>query len=239
MHVSFYTTDQSGLVFYMLLRNSHMDITAENLEGLLLAALLGAVIGLDREYRGKAAGFRTLILVSMGSALFSMVSYRMALLDPEKSSDVTRIASNIVTGVGFLCAGIIFRTGKEVIGLTTSATVWIVAAIGMAAGIGSFALATIATLITWMTLFLLHYIENMVLDLVSTEKYLLRWHTDHGSEIQPKDFFDHWSFQIRSAKLNKSNDLVIAEWTIRASKKAHEAAVENMLKDRRIAGLEY
>ena len=81
-----------------------MGSLGADIEKLLLAGVLGAIIGLDREYRSKPAGFRTLLLVSMGAALFTIVSYRMALLDPLGNSDVTRIASNIITGIGFIGA---------------------------------------------------------------------------------------------------------------------------------------
>lgn len=205
----------------------------------MLAALLGAIIGIDREYRGKPAGFRTLMLVSLGAAIFSMVSYKMALMDPNANSDVTRIASSIVTGIGFLGAGIIFRNGQDVKGLTTAATVWMAAAIGMAAGIGSFTLAIVSTVITWITLFFFHYLEQMIGQLTTTEKYKVAWRSDNGEMIDCREFFDARAFGLKESRLGKTGNLIIAEWTIRASKHTHEEVVRKMLKDPRIVELSY
>ena len=216
-----------------------MNIHAQDIEGLLLAVLLGAVIGMDREYRGKPAGFRTLMLVSMGAAIFSMVSYKMALMDPYSNSDVTRIASNIVAGIGFLGAGIIFRNGQDIRGLTTAATIWIAAAIGMAAGIGSFTLAILGTIITWITLFLLHIVQKKIEEISTTEKYRVTWRSDQNEQMVCEDFFPGLSFKLKDEKISKKNEFVVAEWTITASKKMQKKIVEKMLTDPRIVELEH
>src|SRR5258705_4169346 len=97
---------------------------------LLLALILGGLIGIEREYRDKSAGFRTLTLICLGSCLFTLVSILLT------NGTTDRIASNIVTGIGFLGAGVIFKSEKGVNGLTTAASVWAVAAIGMASASG-------------------------------------------------------------------------------------------------------
>jgi putative Mg2+ transporter-C (MgtC) family protein len=119
---------------------------------LLLAAALGGLIGLEREVRRKEAGLRTNMLIAMGSALFTLMSIEMA---PGPDADPTRIASQIVTGVGFLGGGAILREGATIRGLTTAATIWMNAAIGVAAGGGRYHLAIIATVTTLVTLTLL------------------------------------------------------------------------------------
>ncbi len=98
---------------------------------LILAAVLGAIFGLEREVRQKSAGLRTNILIAVGAAVFTMMSIEMAV---GTGADPSRIASQIVTGVGFLGAGAIMRTRGGVQGLTTAATVWVNAAVGVAAG---------------------------------------------------------------------------------------------------------
>jgi putative Mg2+ transporter-C (MgtC) family protein len=115
-----------------------------------LAAALGAVLGLERELRDREAGLRTHLLVSVGSALFTIVSaygFREFLTSGANvvRADPTRIAAQIVTGIGFLGAGAIIRQGLAVRGLTTAATLWVVAAIGMAAGAGYYSAAMITT----------------------------------------------------------------------------------------------
>ncbi len=112
---------------------------------LLLAVVLCGLVGLERESRGQAAGLRTHVVVGLGSALFTVVSaYGFA---DAGVSDPTRIAAQIVSGIGFLGAGAILRTGGSVRGLTTAGTLWVVAALGMAAGAGAYAAAIAATLV--------------------------------------------------------------------------------------------
>jgi putative Mg2+ transporter-C (MgtC) family protein len=122
-----------------------------------LAAALGGVLGLERELREREAGLRTHLLVSVGSALFTLVSaYGFhAFLSSGQSvirADPTRIAAQIVTGIGFLGAGAIIRQGFSVRGLTTAATLWVVAAIGLAAGAGYYSAAVITTAVALFSL---------------------------------------------------------------------------------------
>jgi putative Mg2+ transporter-C (MgtC) family protein len=123
---------------------------------LALAAGLGAALGLEREMRQKPAGLRTNMLIAVGSALFSLISVQLA----GQGGTADRIAANIVTGVGFLGGGAILRSGREVLGMTTAATIWVNAAIGMAAGFGESTLAISATGITLMVLGVLPPIER-------------------------------------------------------------------------------
>jgi putative Mg2+ transporter-C (MgtC) family protein len=123
---------------------------------LALAAVLGGAIGLEREYRRKPAGLRTNILIALGSALFSVLSFELGAA----AGSPDRIAAQIVTGIGFLGAGAILRSGESVHGLTTAATIWVNAAIGMAAGLGSYALAVGSAVITLVVLAFLPMIER-------------------------------------------------------------------------------
>jgi putative Mg2+ transporter-C (MgtC) family protein len=135
---------------------------AEVLLRLFVAAALGAAIGLERELRERQAGLRTHLVVSVGSALFTLVS-AYGFTDFGVRVDPTRIAAQIVTGIGFLGAGAIIRQGLSVRGLTTAATLWLVAAIGMAAGAGFWEGALVATLGAIITLGPLRVIAFRVL----------------------------------------------------------------------------
>jgi putative Mg2+ transporter-C (MgtC) family protein len=124
---------------------------------LALAALLGGAVGIERELREREAGFRTHMLVAVGSALFTIASaygFRDFLVHGGNlvRTDPTRIAAQIVTGIGFLGAGAIIRQGLSVRGLTTAATLWVVAAIGLTAGAGYYSAATITTAIALVSL---------------------------------------------------------------------------------------
>lgn len=123
---------------------------------LLLAAFVGGLLGVEREMRQKSAGFRTNILIGIGSAVFTMMSIAISA----DRGDPGRIAAQIVTGMGFLGAGAILRTRNGVHGLTTAATVWVNAALGIAAGAGEYHLAVIGALITMAVLLVLHPIER-------------------------------------------------------------------------------
>jgi len=123
---------------------------------LLLAAGLGAALGVEREYRQKPAGLRTNILIAVGSALFTIMSASMA----QGGADPGRIAAQIVTGIGFLGGGAIMRNRDTVHGMTTAATIWVNAAIGVAAGSGQYALATFAAALTLVVLVVLPPIET-------------------------------------------------------------------------------
>ncbi len=139
-----------------------------SLARLALAAVLGGAIGLERELDEKAAGLRTHMLVSLGAALFTMVGaygFHDFLVDGGTvvRADPGRIAAQVVTGIGFLGAGVIFRQGFTIRGLTTAASLWVVAAIGMAAGAGYWAGAVLATGIGLVSLRPLEWVKNRAL----------------------------------------------------------------------------
>jgi putative Mg2+ transporter-C (MgtC) family protein len=123
---------------------------------LLAAAGLGAAIGLEREYHRKPAGLRTNMLIALGSALFTIVSLELAGV----GGSADRVAAQIVTGIGFLGGGAILRNGNDVHGMTTAATIWVNAAIGMAAGAGAVSLAAGATAVTLVVLAVLPPVER-------------------------------------------------------------------------------
>ncbi len=134
---------------------------------LALATLLGGAIGLERELGGKPAGLRTNILICIGSALYTQLSLSMV----HGASDATRVAGQIVTGVGFIGAGTILHARGAVVGLTSAATIWVVAAIGVALGAGHYAEALLATLVVLVVLQGLGRIE-IVVERHSTKSHL-------------------------------------------------------------------
>lgn len=133
---------------------------------LLLAALLGALIGLEREYKKKGAGLKTYSLVCLGSCLFTVLSFEwLRVFSPQTgiNIDPTRIVQAIATGIGFIGAGIIFQQGEGVIGLTTAAGLWVTAAIGIAAGVGFYYLAIFSSILTVAILFIFAILEGKFL----------------------------------------------------------------------------
>ncbi len=135
---------------------------------LAVALLLGAVVGFEREQKEHAAGLRTLALVSLGCALFTIISaygFLELLTIPHTTLDPTRISSYIVAGIGFLGGGTIFlsRQNEKVKGLTTAATIWVIAAVGIACGIGMILPAVVTTAMVLVILFLLPLGERTIL----------------------------------------------------------------------------
>lgn len=129
---------------------------------LLVAAFFGGLVGVERSIHGRDAGLRTHLLVSLGSACFTAISYEMALQGSAGGflSDPARIAAQIVTGIGFLGAGVIIKAGINVRGLTTAASLWVTAAMGMASGAGMYKTAFITVVITLVSLQILKSVES-------------------------------------------------------------------------------
>lgn len=136
-----------------------MEISINDVVAIILAAVFGAVIGLEREYKQKAAGLRTNVLICIGAAVFTIISKKIGI---EDGLSQTRIAAQIVTGVGFLGAGAIIRDRGGIMGLTTAATIWLVASIGMGCGAGYYALALATTAIMIIVLLGLGRLERSI-----------------------------------------------------------------------------
>ena len=217
---------------------------AEMLLRLALAALLGGVLGLERELREREAGLRTHLLVAVGSALFTIVSaYGFSTFLESGASvvraDPTRIAAQIVTGIGFLGAGAIIRQGLSIRGLTTAATLWVVAAIGMAAGAGYYSAAAITTAVALIALWPLRAIAFRIVRRFRAETGLLLVQLPAGESPAPAiDAVDREA-SIEGIELGHEGDRRNLELTValRADQKPHElvaklADVEHVLEVR-------
>jgi len=140
-------------------------MTTEFILRIFIAGLLGGAIGLEREYRAKEAGFRTHFLVGLGSGLFMILSahgFSDIEINDVVRHDVSRIASQVVSGIGFIGAGCIIFQKHAVRGLTTAAGLWVTAAIGMSAGAGMYAVATAATVMVVVCLELMNFLHHHV-----------------------------------------------------------------------------
>lgn len=140
----------------------------EGLLRLLVAAVAGGMVGLEREFRGRQAGFRTYLLVALGSAVVMVVSNRLALRDwshdgnYQVTVDPGRIAYGVMTGIGFLGAGTILHSKGSIRGLTTAAGIWCVAAVGLAIGMGLYVFGLLGALLIVTALWLLDYVEHIL-----------------------------------------------------------------------------
>jgi len=138
---------------------------------LFLSLILSGLIGLERQVHRRTAGLRTHILVGLGSCLIMLTSlYIFAIYKNEVALDPARIAAGVITGIGFLGAGAIMREGEGVKGLTTAASLWVVAGIGLATGCGFYKAALFTTILALITLFFLRYAERLMLGKEEQEK---------------------------------------------------------------------
>jgi putative Mg2+ transporter-C (MgtC) family protein len=154
---------------------SLFNITDTDLIKIALAVLCGGLLGLERQYKNKTAGFRTIILICLGSAIFTMVA--------QHAGQVANL--NIVTGVGFIGAGVIFKDNISVSGLTTAAVIWISAAIGMAIGSGNYGVSLVSTLVTLTVLLMFNLLERYI-DKVHRDKlFSIVFATAEFESMQP------------------------------------------------------
>ena len=151
-----------------------------------LSAVIGCMVGLEREIRRKPAGFRTLAIISVGATIFTICSYKLGFPDYED-----RIAANIITGVGFLGDGVIYRNGFSVSGITTAATIWIAAALGMLIGIGEYGLTALALVTSLIILSVMEYLQDYIDDRFQHRNYMITCRGEFDRELLKEKFTQH------------------------------------------------
>lgn len=201
----------------------------------LLAALWGGIVGLEREYRSKSAGFRTMIMISTGACFFTIMS---KIIGSPNNED--RIASNIVTGIGFLGAGVIFRGGENrVSGITTAATIWTVAAVGMGIGSGYYFAAAAASVLIIFVLAILPYLESKIDQLSQTKTYIIQ--RSDADDIG--HFYERIMQQnkliFKKTNLLKQRDVTTITWEVRGKAKSHDAFCKVVSEDELVQRFEY
>ena len=208
-----------------------MYLIPEDLLKLGVALLVGGIIGAERERHKKAVGLRTLILISVGSALFTIMSQRIGAAT---GGDGARIASNIVSGIGFLGAGVILEERGRVTGLTTAATTWLVAALGMAAGAGEYILSGVAAILAVIVLLPLTKLENFLE--ISTEERIYQITTEINWEKfkQLKAIFKNQNMIIYRTKQEKRERDMVCTFEVLGTGKKHDKVVQKLIADKEI-----
>jgi putative Mg2+ transporter-C (MgtC) family protein len=196
-------------------------ILYDELTKLTIALIIGAIIGAEREYKSKAAGFRTVILITVGSTLFTIVSNTIGADG--------RVASNIVTGIGFLGAGSIFREGTTVKGITTATTIWISAAIGMAIGMGKYEFAFIALAIVMLVLLSFNWIQQMIDKTNKIETYTITLKNNQQTNKETlKQIIKKYNLKVSTKKQSKSNDYQTFVFSVQGSSLNHSKLIESL-----------
>lgn len=190
-----------------------------------VAFIIGAVIGIEREFRSKPAGFRTMILISVGSCLYTILSRESNTVSPD------RIASNIVTGIGFIGAGVIFKEGISVNGLTTAALIWITAALGMAIGYHNYPLAIVVASMVVAALFILEPVQRFINNLHKVKDYRIKT-TGHQEQFKYdlENFFESNNMTFRCMKLIKENHDAVYLYRISSPNRNYDAVNHFLLK---------
>lgn len=209
-----------------------MDLTYLDFVKIAIAFVLGAILGIEREYRSKPAGFRTMIMITVGACMFTILSYRINSTTPD------RIAANIITGIGFIGAGVIFKEGLKVSGLTTAATIWISSAIGMATGYGAFHMAAIVTLVVLGTLMLLSKLEDYLERLHQVKLYQVSFLIEEYSSADLEKIFTGYDIKFLKYKEIKLNNQVTAFYKVEARQSVHEALNKFLVETKAIKGFE-
>ncbi len=211
-----------------------MFLSTEDVVKILLAILAGGAIGLEREFRDKAAGFRTLIFICVGAALFTIFSLRIGA-----DGDPGRIAAALVTGVGFLGAGVILREGGKVFGLTTAATIWFIAALGMGFGAGQYALSLLMTGIGLIVLWLLPAVEHRIDNIREEREYELVFTFLPEKIHSLETLFTEHRLRITERKQHKTGTLMTCTWKVVGPLAHHERLLQALLMDKDIESLRY
>jgi len=203
---------------------------------LLAAAAAGAIIGFERELHDKPAGFRTMILISLGAALFTILSSRMA--SESDVADRTRIAAQIVTGVGFLGAGAILHARGAVVGLTTAATIWAVASVGMAFGSGHYLLGGAVTLLVTGVLFTLSSAIETLEYRRTTAQFEIRLKPSTEDLESIRRTIQQSGLLCRSLRVSKNTEQFEVHTTVSGPVRSIDRLQDTLLKNERIIAFE-
>ena len=201
-----------------------MAFIPEDILKLLLAIVVGGLIGAEREYRDKAAGFRTIIFICVGAALFTVFSQRLG-----GDRDPARIASNIVSGVGFLGAGSILFASGRVVGLTTASTIWLAAALGIGIGGGYYLISGIATVAALAVLWIFPVFENWINKVHDTRTYEVVCPPDKDKLREVESLFLKSGLRVKRNKRMKSETGMITVWYARGRPEKHEQLLGKLL----------
>jgi putative Mg2+ transporter-C (MgtC) family protein len=206
-----------------------MQFIPEEVVKLLLAVVVGGLIGAEREFRDKAAGFRTIIFITLGSTLFTILSLGIG-----NETNPTRIAANIVTGIGFLGAGAIMRDGGKVAGLTTAATIWLAASLGMGLGGGRYVLVGVSTLVIMLVLWVFPHFEHWLDNVHETRTYEITLPASSPRRAKLEESFRAHELRVHEHNETRSGRNAITTWKTSGRPRYHKEMVAQLMADRSV-----
>jgi putative Mg2+ transporter-C (MgtC) family protein len=198
-----------------------------------VAFVIGAIIGLEREFRSKPAGFRTMILICVGSCLYTILSKEIG------GTSTDRIASNIVTGIGFIGAGVIFKEGITVNGLTTAALIWVTAALGMAIGYHNYPLAIVVSIMVVIALFVLEPVQRFINRFHKVKDYKIKTILlGNNFKEELEKFFAANDMDFRCMKTVKENTDAVYIYRISSPDRNYDAVNHFLLQHKEVKSFE-
>ena len=208
-----------------------MFVTPDDLIKLAVAMVIGCAIGLEREVHNKAAGLRTIILICVGATLITIISLRFG---------DSRIAANIISGVGFLGAGVIMREEGRVRGLTTASTIWVSAALGLAVGYGEYVLAGVFGVAVIVVLWLFTWLDNLIDQAAIEPRTYDVVHVDRDGKFEQLDNqIKHYGVKVLRHRRYKRDGALHVEWDTRGTLDNHDRLTTALLADPDVRELRY
>jgi len=212
----------------------NINLYIEEAAQVSISFMIGAILGIEREFRSKPAGFRTMILICVGSCLYTILSQQLG-----SASSTDRVASNIVTGIGFIGAGVIFKEGISVNGLTTAALIWVTAALGMAVGYKSYPIAIVVTIIVVVVLFILEPVQRYIIKFHKVKDYRIRL-AENGTEFKNdlSVFIKNNNLTFRPMKVVKENGDAIYIYRISSPDRDYDVVNQFLLDHKEVKGFD-
>jgi len=211
-----------------------MELTADEILRIVLAVLEGGIIGAEREYREKAAGFRTIILITLGATLFTIFSIHIGA-----PSNPDRIAANVITGIGFIGAGAILRNEFGITGVTTASTIWLSAAVGMGIGGGYYAITGVSMVLIVAVLWVFPYVEAQIDRRRAFRSYEVLIGLDFVKLNEIETTFKQCGLHLSNHRHLKTASGLWCIYSVYGNPKLHNILVEKFLEDPEVKELKY
>lgn len=202
---------------------------------LAMALLIGGSIGIERELRSKSAGFRTIILICVGACLFTIFSQLLG----SASGSQDRIAANVVVGIGFLGAGVIFRGDNGVSGITTAASIWLTAALGMGIGGGYYLISILGAALVLLVLVLFSFMDKILDRLNQMREYKISYPYEEDQQHKYEELITKYGLTIKSRSQSKTGNIITGRWMVTGNEQKHHAFIEHILKDNAVTAFNF
>lgn len=199
--------------YFAPMKEALQIIEDDQLLKVLIALIMGALLGVEREYKRKAAGMRTMTLICMSSAVFTILSAKLGF-----PGSPDRVASNILTGVGFIGAGVIFKNDYTIDGITTAASIWIAAAIGMAIGMANYLLAATTLAGSLVVLIILEYFEKRISDINDKRLYTVYFYEEKAPHLDVEKLLQQFHLKYRRILIVRKENMIEVNYEVRGAR---------------------